>query len=72
MNLTYFSSKTEKRVSTIEGRGLFAQNPIFKAKIAVVGRTSPHAWERTILLLGGFQELLNASLSDYHPPIPLI
>ncbi|MFQ5933362.1 MAG: SET domain-containing protein [Dehalococcoidia bacterium] len=36
MNLTYFSSKTEKRGSDIEGRGLFAREPISKGEIVVV------------------------------------
>ena len=36
MNLTCFSSKTEKRGSSIEGRALFAREPIFKDEIVVV------------------------------------
>ena len=36
MNLTYFSAKTEKRRSGIEGRGLFAKEPISKGEIVVV------------------------------------
>ena len=36
MNLTYFSPKTEKRGSTIEGRGLFAKKTISKGEIVVV------------------------------------
>ncbi len=36
MNLTYFSPKTEKRRSGIEGRGLFAKEPILKAEIVVI------------------------------------
>jgi uncharacterized protein len=33
---TYFSPKTEKRLSAIEGRGLFAKAPIAKDEIVVV------------------------------------
>ena len=36
MNLTYFSPKTEKRGSDIEGRGLFAKESISKGEIVVV------------------------------------
>lgn len=36
MDLTYFSPKTEKRGSGIEGRGLFARAPISKGEIVVV------------------------------------
>ena len=36
MDLTYFSSKTEKRPSAIEGRGLFAREPISEDEIVVV------------------------------------
>ena len=36
MNLTYFSPKTEKRGSDVEGRGLFASESISKGDIAVV------------------------------------
>ncbi len=36
VNLTYFSPKTEKRGSNIEGRGLFAREPIAKDEIVVV------------------------------------
>ena len=36
MNLTYFSPKTEKRGSNIEGRGLFAKEMISKGEIVVV------------------------------------
>ena len=36
MNLTYFSPKTEKRVSGIEGRGLFAREAISEGEIVVV------------------------------------
>ena len=34
--MTYFSPKTEKRVSEIEGRGLFAREPIRRGEIVVV------------------------------------
>ena len=36
MDLTYFSSKTEKRASGIDGRGLFAAQPISQGEIVVV------------------------------------
>ncbi|MXY21803.1 MAG: SET domain-containing protein [Dehalococcoidia bacterium] len=36
MELTYFSPKTEKRVSEIEGRGLFAREAIYKGEVVVV------------------------------------
>ncbi len=36
MKLTYFSPKTEKRRSSIHGRGLFAKKPIAKGEIVVV------------------------------------
>lgn len=36
MDLTHFSSKTEKRRSNIDGRGLFAREPISKDEIVVV------------------------------------
>ena len=36
MHQTYFSPKIEKRVSGIEGRGLFAKEPIAKGEIVVV------------------------------------
>jgi len=36
MDLTYFSPKTEKRGSEIEGRGLFATAPISRGEIVVV------------------------------------
>ena len=36
MNMTYFSPKTEKRPSNIDGRGLFAGEPITKGEIVVV------------------------------------
>ncbi len=36
MNLTYFSPKSEKRGSDIEGRGLFAKEPISKGEIVVI------------------------------------
>ncbi len=36
MNMTYFSPKTEKRSSGIEGRGLFARENISKGEIVVV------------------------------------
>ncbi|MCY4623486.1 MAG: hypothetical protein OXC99_00535 [Chloroflexi bacterium] len=36
MNMTYFSPKTEKRPSNIDGRGLFANEPITKGEIVVV------------------------------------
>ena len=36
MDLTYFSSKTEKRGSDIAGRGLFAKEPISEGEIVVV------------------------------------
>jgi len=36
MNLTYFSPKTKKHGSGIEGRGLFAKEPISKGEIVVV------------------------------------
>ena len=36
MNQTSFSPKTEKRLSGIEGRGLFAKAPIAKGEIVVV------------------------------------
>ncbi len=36
MDLTYFSPKTEKRRSNIEGRGLFARESISKDEIVVV------------------------------------
>ncbi len=36
MNLTYFSPKTEKRGSDVEGRGLFASESISKGDIVVV------------------------------------
>lgn len=35
-NLTYFSSKTEKRISPIHGRGLFAKADIEKGEVVVV------------------------------------
>ena len=35
-NQTYFSPKTEKRPSGIDGRGLFAKDPISKGEIVVV------------------------------------
>jgi hypothetical protein len=35
-NQTYFSPKTEKRLSSIEGRGLFAQEPIAQGELVVV------------------------------------
>ncbi len=36
MDLTYFSPKSEKRGSGIEGRGLFAKEPISSGEIVVV------------------------------------
>ena len=36
MNLTYFSPKTEKRASGIEGRGLFTREVISKGEVVVV------------------------------------
>ena len=36
MNQTYFSPKIEKRLSGIEGRGLFAKAPISKGEMVVV------------------------------------
>ena len=36
MNLTYFSPKTEKRGSVIQGRGLFAREPISKDEVVVI------------------------------------
>ena len=36
MNLTYFSPKAQKRGSDIEGRGLFAKEPISKGEIVVI------------------------------------
>ena len=36
VDLTYFSPKTEKRVSEIDGRGLFAREAISKGEVAVV------------------------------------
>ena len=36
MNQTYFSPKTEKRVSDIEGRGLFAKEAIAQGETVVV------------------------------------
>ena len=36
MNLTYFSPKAQKRGSDIEGRGLFAKEPMSKGEIVVV------------------------------------
>jgi uncharacterized protein len=36
LNLTYFSSKVEKRVSGIDGRGLFAKEDIGKGEVAVI------------------------------------
>ncbi|MYA61118.1 MAG: SET domain-containing protein [Dehalococcoidia bacterium] len=36
MDLTYFSQKTEKRISEIEGRGLFAREAICKGEVVVV------------------------------------
>ena len=38
MNLTYFSPKTEKRHSNIDGRGLFAREQISKGETVVVKR----------------------------------
>jgi uncharacterized protein len=35
-NLTYFSPKTEKRISPIQGRGLFAKSDIEKDEVVVV------------------------------------
>jgi len=35
-NLTYFSHKTEKRISPIQGRGLFAKADIEKGEVVVV------------------------------------
>ena len=35
-NLTYFSPKTEKRTSAIQGRGLFAKADIEKGEVVVV------------------------------------
>ena len=35
-NLTYFSNKTEKRASSIQGRGLFSTDTIKKGEIVVV------------------------------------
>jgi uncharacterized protein len=35
-NLTYFSPKTEKRISPIQGRGLFAKADIEKGEVVVV------------------------------------
>ena len=35
-NLTYFSSKIEKRISAIQGRGLFAKTDIEKGEVVVV------------------------------------
>ena len=45
MDLTHFSSKVEKRGSNIEGRGLFALEPISKDEIVVVkgGYVMTHA-----------------------------
>ena len=36
VDLTYFSQKTEKRVSKIERRGLFARESICKGEVEVV------------------------------------
>ena len=36
VDLTYFAPKTEKRDSNIEGRGLFAREPISKDEVVVV------------------------------------
>ena len=36
MDLTYFSSKTEKRPSHVHGRGLFAKRPIARGDVVVV------------------------------------
>lgn len=36
MNLTYFSPKTEKRLSGIDGRGLFAREPIQMGEVVVL------------------------------------
>ena len=36
MDLTYFSPKTEKRVSGIEGRGLFAREAISRGEVVVI------------------------------------
>ena len=36
MNLTYFSPKTEKRESPIDGRGLFAREPITRGETVVL------------------------------------
>ena len=36
MNLTFFSSKAEKRRSNIDGQGLFAREPISKDEVVVV------------------------------------
>lgn len=36
MDLTYFSPKTEKRVSAIDGRGLFAREAIWEGEVVVV------------------------------------
>ena len=51
-DLTYFSPKVEKRLSGIEGRGLFAREAIAAGEVVVVkggyiltevlGRTVPH------------------------------
>ena len=35
-NLTYFSPKIEKRISSIQGRGLFAKTDIEKGEVVVV------------------------------------
>ena len=40
MNLSYFSPKTAKRGSAIEGRGLFAITPITKGEVTVVKECS--------------------------------
>ena len=36
MDLTYFSSKTEKRLSDIHRRGLFARRPVARGEVVVV------------------------------------
>lgn len=36
MNLTYFSPKTEKRESSIDGRGLFAKESIARGEVVVI------------------------------------
>ena len=59
MNLTYFSSKTEKHSSNIDGRGLFAREPISKDEIVVVkgGYIMTHAQRDEVELRVGPAEI---------------